>query len=615
MKRYLSILVTLGSSLVVILLLTGLAAATPESRPLRQGGAPTVISYQGIVTVDSVTYDGTGYFKFAVVGGGGTTSYWSNDGSSTGGDAPSGAVELDVVDGLFSVLLGDTSLTNMSEPLDAAVFDGPGRYLRVWFSSDGVSFTRLSPDRQFAAVPYALQAEEAKNAWQLGGNAGTTPGVDMLGTTDDTSLTLGVDGSAALRLEPDATSPNLIGGNEANWVTPNVRGAVIGGGGTSTSPNGVTDHFGVVSGGRNNQAGDGDSDLNGARLAFVGGGSDNVANGYYSAVVGGEENWAGQVDFVGGGLGNIVTGTASLIVGGWGNIITDTSPVQHWASHFWYNAIVGGERNAIVGDGVNWSIIGGGDHNEIVGVNASVIGGGRGNVITGTQDVITIGGGEYNEASGDRSTIGGGDYNVASGGRSTVGGGTGNEAAGGYASTIAGGFENTAAGNSSTVGGGRGNVAEGTRSTVPGGSYAAATHYGEQAYASGDFTEPGDAQSSLYVLRRSTAGASTAQLYLDGSDERITLPVSRTMTFDILLTAAADNGDAASYHYTGGIKRTSAGTSLIGATVELLALEDDPSWAVTIDAYSDGLRVRVTGAADRTIHWVASVRTAETVMP
>jgi hypothetical protein len=126
------------------------------------------VSYQGQVTVAGTPYSGTGYFKFAVADAAGATSYWSNDGASTGGSQPTAAVQLTISSGLFNVLLGDTTLPNMTA-LPATAFSGTDRYLRVWFSSDGTSFTQLAPDRRIAAVPYALQAEEAKNADLLDG--------------------------------------------------------------------------------------------------------------------------------------------------------------------------------------------------------------------------------------------------------------------------------------------------------------------------------------------------------------------------------------------------------------------------------------------------------------
>jgi hypothetical protein len=166
MKKKWILIVTTFLTVGVVLAVVSLIRAGPSTGPDLQAGAPTVVSYQGKVTVDDSPYDGTGYFKFAVVDAAGATTYWSNDGTSTGGGKPTAAVPLDVNNGLFTVLLGDTDLSGMSAPLTPAAFAGPDRYLRVWFSETGVvdTFTQLSPDRRIAAAPYALQAEAAKNA-------------------------------------------------------------------------------------------------------------------------------------------------------------------------------------------------------------------------------------------------------------------------------------------------------------------------------------------------------------------------------------------------------------------------------------------------------------------
>ncbi len=75
-----------------------------------------------------------------------------------------------MTNGLFSVLLGDTTLTGMTQTLTATVFSGTDRTLRVWFAQAGSGpFIRLTPDRRIAAVPYALQADEAKDAGTLDG--------------------------------------------------------------------------------------------------------------------------------------------------------------------------------------------------------------------------------------------------------------------------------------------------------------------------------------------------------------------------------------------------------------------------------------------------------------
>lgn len=137
------------------------AGAGFAGRSAPQAGAPTVVSYSGQVAVDGVPFHGTGYFKFAIVDAAGATSYWSNDGSSIAGSQPTTAVELAVDNGQLDVLLGDTALSHMTQPLDPAVFEGTERYLRLWFSADGVNYEQLSPDRRIASVPYALQAGNA----------------------------------------------------------------------------------------------------------------------------------------------------------------------------------------------------------------------------------------------------------------------------------------------------------------------------------------------------------------------------------------------------------------------------------------------------------------------
>ena len=75
---------------------------------------PQLISYQGRVGVDGVNFDGSGQFKFAFVNAAGTTTYWSNDGSSTAGSEPGTAIAIPVSKGLYAVLLGDATLAHMS---------------------------------------------------------------------------------------------------------------------------------------------------------------------------------------------------------------------------------------------------------------------------------------------------------------------------------------------------------------------------------------------------------------------------------------------------------------------------------------------------------------------
>ena len=130
MKKFYFRKLAIYIGLVLLLLpLAGLVTATPEPQGHRSG-APTVVSYQGQVKVGGAPYSGTGYFKFAIVDLAGTTSYWSNDGTSSGGGEPVVGVALSVNTGLFHVLLGDTSLAGMTQALFAGVFSGTDRSLR-----------------------------------------------------------------------------------------------------------------------------------------------------------------------------------------------------------------------------------------------------------------------------------------------------------------------------------------------------------------------------------------------------------------------------------------------------------------------------------------------------
>ena len=62
------------------------------------------------------------------------------------------------------------------------------------------------------------------NFWSLTGNAGTTPGTNFVGTTDNQALELKVNGQRALRLEP-GVAPNVIGGFAGNAVTGGATGS------------------------------------------------------------------------------------------------------------------------------------------------------------------------------------------------------------------------------------------------------------------------------------------------------------------------------------------------------------------------------------------------------
>lgn len=118
---------------------------------------PQVLNFQGRVIAGGTNFHGTGQFKFALVNANGTTTYWSNDGTSTGGSEPLAAVSLPVAKGLYSVLIGDTGLTNMAA-IPASVWSNSDVHLRIWFDGGVNGSQLLAPDQRIAAVAYAMVA-------------------------------------------------------------------------------------------------------------------------------------------------------------------------------------------------------------------------------------------------------------------------------------------------------------------------------------------------------------------------------------------------------------------------------------------------------------------------
>jgi hypothetical protein len=120
-------------------------------------GVPAMFSYQGVVKIDNQPYNGTGYFKFAILdsASGDGVNDWSNDGTTSG--EPGSALGLNVSNGLFNLNLGDPTAGMTALP--TSIFSDESRFLRVWFSSaPGGPFEALEPNQRIVSVPYALNA-------------------------------------------------------------------------------------------------------------------------------------------------------------------------------------------------------------------------------------------------------------------------------------------------------------------------------------------------------------------------------------------------------------------------------------------------------------------------
>jgi hypothetical protein len=275
------------------------------------------------------------------------------------------------------------------------------------------------------------------SAWGLSGNAGTTPGTDFLGTTDNQALEFHVNSTRVVRLEPMTLCPNILIGHSDNFITAGVWGAVICGGGRATIPNRATDHYGVIGGGANNIAGDNDGDFFSASYNTIGGGEFNTADGEYTVI--------------GGGMDNVASALAVTIGGGEGNVGSNS-----------HSTIGGGSSNLASGD---LAVVGGGSGNQNSG-NGATIGGGVDNIASGG-GYATIAGGYLNEATAYGTAIGGGTDHQATANHATIAGGRQNDARAFYA-TVGGGTYNFASGQSATVMGGERNAAAGDVSVAVG---------------------------------------------------------------------------------------------------------------------------------------------------
>ncbi len=212
--------------------------------------------------------------------------------------------------------------------------------------------------------------------WQTNGNGGTNPATNFLGTTDNKALEVRVNNTKAMRLEPTAGTPSMLGGSSGNVLGVGgggpAQGAAVVAGGTAAKPNSVFDEFSVVVGGNMNVAGVNDGNTSNQSYAFVGGGENNRAVAGHSTVAGGDSNLAGGL----------------------------------------------------------WATVGGGTNNQATGQQATIAGGDQ-NAALALQ--ATIGGGWANQATAQNSTISGGTGNVAAGNWSTVPGGMANAATAPYA--------------------------------------------------------------------------------------------------------------------------------------------------------------------------------------
>jgi len=287
---------------------------------------------------------------------------------------PHPSARLHIEDNARGLLIPNVALTatNVAAPVTS-----PATSLLVYNTATaGTGATAVTPGFYYwdgsQWVRLASGGAGGGNAWLLTGNAGTSPAVNFLGTTDAQPLVIRVNNAQTFQFNTNLSLQRDAGGNTRG------QGAV---------------------------------DLQSMRVLAT-----QVASGDYSVIGGGQNNTAsGQYATTGGGYGNTASSTFATVGGGYDNTVSGD-----------YATVGGGYRNTARG---NSATVGGGNNNTASSPIATV-GGGQNNTASGGHS--TVGGGQNNTASGGYSTVGGGNENTARGQHSVVLGGFSNTANGAY---------------------------------------------------------------------------------------------------------------------------------------------------------------------------------------
>jgi hypothetical protein len=565
-------------------------------------GQGTAFTYQGALNDGAYPAEGTFDLTFTLYDA-------SSGGSSIAGPVTNSAVV--VSNGLFTT----------SVDFGGGVFTSASKWLGIGVRTNAVgSFAPLTPRQRVTPTPYAIFAEGASAA----GLNGTIPAASLSGTYNGavtfnnaansftgngaglTSLSAGNVSSGTLadtRLSSNVArlnaSQTFSGQNNFQDAGASSGSLHVGGYEIGSAPKLI--YFGDMSYVYLGESGADDRmELRAGQFYFNNG----------SLLLD-----QGLVDTAGSTLEFRVNGTRALRLDQ--GVATNGAPnliggsVTNWVDAASYGSTIAG------GGATNWG--GSAYVNRIVG-NFGTIGGGMDNSISNNASYATIAGGYHHSVqNATGASIGGGYGNSikTSASYGTIAGGYANviQTNADYA-TVGGGNRNTLGTGSmySVIGGGSFNVISNvSHAVIPGGYQAAATHYGQFAFASGDFASPGDAQTSMYVLRSQFSGSAYSSLYLDNLGQMLTVPNGAVWGFEIMVVGSLSDGPSAVFKFTGAIRNYGGTVAFIGTPTKTAIGADAAAgtWDVAIGANYGALDIQAKGNNTGYVSWVATVRTTE----
>lgn len=591
-----------------------LAFSMLTSQPSSTLAQSTGFSYQGVLTYGANPANGSYDFRFVL------TDAVTGGNQIAGPFAVNGAV---VSNGLFLVAVDF-----------GGVFTGTNYWLDVGVRTNGSgNFISLTPRQPITPSPYAVYAPTA------GTITGTVRAGQIAGLLADSQLSANIP---RLNGNPVFTGAALFSsatgsfaGSGAGLTNLNLSGAgltgTLGDGHLSTNVallnaaqafSGTFMFRGMVTATNyaNSFAGKFSGDGSALTNLSAGGSSTNAALLNANQTFTGQNLFQGMVTSMnpantfagkyygdGAGLTNVNAASAWKLTGNSGTTAgsdflgtTDTQPLE---------LRVNGARTLRLEPGITApNVIAGDSGNSVAaGTSGGAIGGGGTATSPNTvaADFSTVSGGWSNSiaASASGSVIGGGWINIVQTGSSNA--------------VIAGGAGNSiqTAAIYGTVGGGATNqiVASAQYATIPGGHGASVDKYGQFSLASGVFNTPGDAQTSVYVLRGTSSSAALSEVYLDGLTRRLTVPLNSAWIFRILLIGhGLSSATSHGFEIAGLIVNNNGTPALFGGTNTLSF--GDAGFASSVTAATGPVALVIEGQrtpSTEVVRWVATVYTSE----
>lgn len=117
-----------------------------------------------------------------------------------------------------------------------------------------------------------------------------------------------------------------------------------------------------------------------------------------------------------------------------------------------------------------------------------------------------------------------------------------------------------------------------------------------------------------YVLYGTTTNGNETEILVGGST-RIPVLTNTTLFYEVSIVARRTDatGESASWHLKGCADNFAGTVANVGNIYEIVVAQDDIAWAVDVraDNTNDAINVFVTGAANKTVRWTATVKTTE----